>query len=96
MYKRALRNLLMILSMTVCMGVVSGCTLGVKKQTEMLFISPVPIPEAVKGAPVIAENRKIRLAVMDRPDTTYTQKVTGYVLVDPWFYDKLIKNWNSR
>ena len=76
--------------------VLQGCSVGIKERHEILFVSPVPIPEAAKGAVVVATNDKISVGIMDKPDRFYKQKVTGYVLVDPWFYKKLIDQWNKR
>lgn len=70
--------------------------MGVKAQKTLLMVSPVPIPEAAKGAPVIATGEKIKLIVLDKPDIHFEQKITGYVVVDPWFYEKLIDCWNKN
>jgi hypothetical protein len=83
---------LLILIMMAC----TGCTIGIKQSHEILMVSPVPIPEAAKGAPVIATNEKIRLGVLKKPDAFYHQKVTGYVLVDPWFYEKLLDAYKKQ
>ena len=72
-----------------------GCVVGVKEKRELLFVSPIPIPQAAKGVPVIAESEKVRLVVLDQPGAFYQEKITGYVVVDPWFYDELIKAWNK-
>lgn len=91
MKRLVMLSLLMLMSMMVC----TGCVIGVKEKREMLFVSPIPIPEAARGVPVIATNEKIPLAVLGIKDAHYNQKVTGYVLVDPWFYDRLIKAYNK-
>jgi len=88
MWKKALLALLMTASMT-------GCTVGLKERKTILMVSPVPIPEAVLGTPLIATNEEIPLVVLNRPDDHYEQKITGYVVVDPWFYEKLIAAWNA-
>jgi hypothetical protein len=94
MHRKAMLVLLAILITMACMA--AGCTIGVKQTNRLVFVSPVPIPEAAKGAPMVATNDKIPLAVLDRPDEHYSQRVAGYVLVDPWFYQRLIDTWNQR
>ena len=93
MYQKVLQSLLLIALMMASM-VLSGCVIGVKKEKTTLFVSPVPIPEAAKGVPVIATDEAIELGILDK-DGTFRQKVPGYVVVDPWFYDKLIAKWNE-
>jgi len=93
MLKKAM--LLAPISITVLLTACS-CTIGIKEKDELLFVTPVPIPEASKGAPVIATNQKIKLAVFKRPKDIYEQKVTGYVLVDPWFYELLIQAYKEK
>lgn len=61
-----------------------------------MFVSPRPIPEAAKGAPVIATNRELPLAILNLKDSHFSKNVGGYVLVDPWFYDLLIKTYNGK
>jgi hypothetical protein len=73
-----------------------GCTIGVKERNNILFVSPMPIPESAKGAPVIATNEPIKLSVLNKPELIFKQKVTGYVLVDPWTWEKLLEVWNAR
>ena len=58
--------------------------------------SPVPIPETVKGTPMIATNRKIRLTILDKPDYIFEKNIAGYVVVDMYFYDLLIKTYKAR
>jgi len=72
-----------------------GCTIGVKEKSNLLFVSPIPIPESAKGAPIIATNEPIELSVLDRPGLIFKQKVTGYVLVDPWMWEKMVEAWND-
>jgi len=91
MFKKA-----MLLLLISTMVLLTGCTIGIKEKDELLFISPVPIPEAAKGAPMIATNEKIRLGVIHKKDSIYEQKVTGYVLVDPWFYELLIEAYKEK
>lgn len=95
MLSKAKRIVLVLLITTACMAAI-GCSVGVKEKTTYLFVSPVPIPEAAKGAPVIATNEKIEISTLSRPEIPLgRQKITGYVVVDPWFYDLLIKAWNE-
>ena len=58
--------------------------------------SPVPIPEAAKGVPLIATNDPVKLVILNKPDCTFTQKIPGYVVVDMLFFSKLIKCWNEN
>ena len=90
--KKATLLLLILASMMASMG----CTIGVKAERETVFVSPVPIPEAAKGAVMVATNRKIPLAIIGREDFRFTQNVGGYVLVDPWFYDLLLKAYKEK
>ena len=84
----------LLISITL-MLMASSCTIGIKEKETVLLVSPVPIPEAAKGAPMIATNDKIRLCIINREDEIYYQKVTGYVLVDPQFYGKLIEAYKK-
>lgn len=88
-------KLLLLTLTTILLTACNGCTVGLKEKHSMLFVSPVPIPEAAKGAPVVATNQKVKLSVLNRPDEIYEQKVTGYVLVDPWFYEKLVEAYKK-
>lgn len=67
-----------------------------KEKKIALMVSPVPIPEAAKGCLMIGTNEKIPLIVLDKPDIMFEQKITGYVVVDPWFYGHLIECWNKN
>ena len=60
-----------------------------------MMVSPRPIPEAVRGTPVVATNEKIPLVILDHPKDHFKQNVGGYVLVDPWFYELLLKIYNE-
>jgi len=77
------------------MGLMQGCNIGTKTTKELLFISPVPIPEVVKGAPVVATNEKISISILGQSNFFSKQKVTGYVLCDPWYYATLIKGYEE-
>jgi hypothetical protein len=58
-------------------------------------VSPVPIPEVSKGSVIVATNKPIALAIIDEKDKIFYQNVGGYVLVDPYFYEMLIKAYNG-
>jgi hypothetical protein len=45
---------------------------------------------------VVATNRPIELAILDEKDKVFFQNVGGYVLVDPFFYELLIKAYNGE
>lgn len=60
------------------------------------MMSPVPIPEAVRGTPLIATNKKVPLVILNKPDDKFEQNIGGYVVVDPFFYDLLMKNYKKR
>ena len=77
------------------MILMTGCTVGVKQSNTLLFVSPVPIPQVAHGAPMIATDKKVDLAIIGKPDMLFSEKITGYVVVDPWFYEKLIQAWNK-
>lgn len=78
--------------MTTC----TGClTIGVKEKNSIVMVSPVPIPEAVKGAPMVLTNKKILLTILNKPDITFEQNIGGYVLVDPWFYARLLEAYRG-
>lgn len=89
--KKVLLSLL-LLSITV---VSTGCTIGLKEKNNLVFVSPVPIPEVSKGSVIIATNKEIPLAIIDQKDKIFYQNVGGYVLVDPFFYELLIKSYNA-
>jgi len=59
------------------------------------MVSPMPIPEAAKGAPMIMTNKRIPLTILNKPDIQFEQNVGGYVLVDPWFYARLLREYRS-
>jgi hypothetical protein len=73
----------------------TGCTIGIKEKNNLIFVSPVPIPEVSKGSVIVATNRPIELAIIDEKDKVFYQNVGGYVLVDPYFYEILIKAYNE-
>ena len=91
-----LKKALLLLVILALSWVFTGCVIGVKENNEILFVSHVPIPMAAKGVPVIATNDKIRLSILDKPDKLYFQKVTGYVLVDPWTWKEMVDFYNDR
>lgn len=91
LHKKVLLSLLLSIITLTCMG----CTIGVKEKNNIVFVSPVPIPEVSKGAVVVATNRKIPLAIIDQKDKIFSQNVGGYVLVDPQFYALLIEAYND-
>jgi len=71
---------------------VTGCmTLGIKENNKIVFVSPVPIPETINGAPIVRTNKKIKLAILNKPDINFEQNIGGYVVVDPWFYARLLE-----
>ena len=55
------------------------------------MVSPMPIPEAVQGAPQVLTNKKIPLTILEKPDIKFEQNIGGYVVVDPWFYARLLE-----
>jgi len=91
MFKKAM----LLLLLSTVMMTSTACVIGIKEKRESLFVSPVPIPEAAKGAVMIATNEKIPLAIVNREGFKFEQKVTGYVIVDPWFYDLLIDSYKK-
>ena len=91
MFRMVLLNLVILASLLVM-----GCTVGMKENNTLLFVSPMPIPESAKGAPIVATNAKIPLAVIGQPDKVFLQKVTGYVLVDPWTWEEMVKVYNAE
>jgi len=84
----------------VCMALVmaclllTGCTIGVKEHHELLYVSPVPIPEASKGVPVIATDKPVPLGIWGKGEK-YEKSIPGYVVVDPHFYARLVERWNK-
>ena len=85
------KKVLLPLLAAICMTAVMGCNIGVKTERHVVFVSPVPIPESAKGAVMVATNERVPLAIVNRKDFLFRQNVGGYVLVDPWFYDLLLK-----
>jgi hypothetical protein len=86
--KRGICRLFLLMSMLT----VTGCmTLGIKENNQIVFVSPVPIPETINGTPMIMTNKKIPLAILNKPDTNFEQNIGGYVVVDPWFYARLLE-----
>jgi len=73
-----------------------GCSVGIKEKHTLIFSSPVPIPEAAKGVPIIATNEKIHLAILNKPDMTFKRDIGMYVVVDPHFYALLIDAYNAQ
>ena len=94
MSKRMKVKLVLFLSLIILAS--TGCTIGVKEKNNLVISSPVPIPEVAKGAPMIATNNKIPLAIINEPDKIFYKDVGGYVLVDPRFYEILIKTYNGE
>jgi len=90
MYKTVLLLLVLVASLSV-----TGCVVGVKENNQLLLVSPVPIPESAKGVPLVGTNDKIPLVILGQPDKVYYQKVTGYVLVDPWTWEEMVKVYND-
>jgi len=91
MWKKVISPLLILTIMSAC----TGCTIGIKENKTLVMVSPRPIPEVSKGAPVIATNSPLPLVILNKPDMTFEKDVAGYVVVDPWFYDLLIKTYNN-
>lgn len=94
-----MRSLLKILVLSLFLSLITsastGCTIGIKEKNNLIFVSPVPIPEVSKGSVIVATNKPIALAIIDEKDKIFYQNVGGYVLVDPYFYDILIKAYNG-
>jgi hypothetical protein len=84
------------LFLSLIMLVSTGCTVGIKEKNNLIFVSPVPIPAVSKGSVMIATNAKIPLAIIDQKDKVFYESVQGYVLVDPFFYELLIKTYNGE
>ncbi len=93
--KSLLKILVLSLFLSLIMSVSTGCTIGMKERNNLVFVSPVPIPEVSKGSVVIATNQPIKLALIDEKGKVFYQNVGGYVLVDPFFYELLIKAYNG-
>ncbi len=94
--KFLLKTLALSLFLSFIMSASTGCTIGIKEKSNLVFVSPVPIPEVSKGSVVVATNRPIELAILDEKDKVFFQNVGGYVLVDPFFYELLIKAYNGE
>jgi len=88
----------MVLSISLLFAalVPMGCVMGIKEDNTILFVSPVAIPESAKGAVLIATNEEIPLAIIGMEDKIFKQRVTGYVLVDPWTWDAMVKVYNDQ
>ena len=96
MCKTVARALLLTMIITAFMVVASGCSVGIKEKHTLVMVSPVPIPDAARGVVIIGTDDLIPLAILDQPTAKFKRSIAGYVVVDPWFYDKLIKQWNER
>ena len=94
--KSLLKMVVLSLSLSLITLASTGCTIGIKEKNSIVFVSPVPIPEVAKGSVVVATNDKIPLAIIDMKDKVFYQSVQGYVLVDPFFYEILIKTYNGE
>ena len=86
--------ILIFLLMTISVAC-TGCTMGIKQKNSIVFVSPRPIPEAAKGTPIIATNKRLPLAILNREDLEFQQNIGGYVVVDPHFYGLLIKTYKE-
>jgi len=73
----------------------TGCTIGIKQNNNLVIASPIPIPEASRGTPMIATNDKIPLVIINEEDKVFHKNIGGYVVVDPHFYELLIKAYNA-
>lgn len=90
------KRVMLLLSSVMLMLAATGCLIGIKENRETVFVSPVPIPESAKGAVMVATDKKIPLAIVNRKDYRFEQDVGGYVLVDPWFYDLLLEAYKQQ
>ena len=93
--KSLLKMLVLSLFLSFITLASTGCTIGIKEKSNLVFVSPVPIPEVSKGSVIVATNRPIELAILNEKDKVFYQNVGGYVLVDPYFYEILIKAYNE-
>jgi hypothetical protein len=93
--KLLLKILVLSLFLSLTTLASTGCTIGIKEKNNLIFVSPVPIPEVSKGSVIVATNKPIALAIIDEKDKIFYQNVGGYVLVDPYFYEMLIKAYNG-
>lgn len=93
--KSLLKMLVLSLFLSLITLASTGCTIGIKEKNNLVFVSPVPIPEVSKGSVIVATNKPIALAIIDEKDKIFYQNVGGYVLVDPYFYELLIKAYNG-
>ena len=93
--KSLLKMLVLSLFLSLITLASTGCTIGIKEKSNLVFVSPVPIPEVSKGSVIVATNRPIELAILNEKDKVFYQNVGGYVLVDPYFYEILIKAYNE-
>ena len=94
--KSKYKTLVRVLSLSLIMLVSTSCTVGIKEKSNLIFVSPVPIPAVSKGSVVIATNAKIPLAIIDQKDKVFYENVGGYNLVDPFFYALLINVYNAH
>jgi len=73
----------------------TGCTVGIKEKRTLVMVSPVPIPQAAQGAPMIATNKPIALVILNREGDLFKENIGGYVVVDPQFYGLLIEAYRK-
>lgn len=90
-HKKVLLLLLLVLITLASMG----CTIGIKEKNNLVIATPLPIPEAARGVPLIATDEEIPLVILNEEDKIFKKKIGGYVVVDPNFYALLIKAYNS-
>ena len=90
------KTVVLVLFLSLTTWVSTGCTVGIKEKSNLIFVSPVPIPAVSQGSVMVATNSKIPLAIIDQKDKVFYENVGGYVLVDPFFYELLIKTYNGE
>jgi len=72
----------------------SGCTIGVKEKVLPVWCSHEPIPESVKGIPVIHTNRPIP-CVIKKHNLLFKADCGGMVPVPMPLYERMLKAYNG-
>jgi len=74
----------------------SGCTIGIKEKTKVIYVSQFKVPEECKGALKIATNKKIPVTIEGEKDVYTEMDLGGYYAIKAQdlkgFVDALQKN----
>jgi hypothetical protein len=77
------RLTLQILSLLLIVTITSSCTIGLRKETRIVYAGFAKQPEEFKGALRVATNDEIPVTIVGDKETYSEMSLGGYYIVSP-------------